>query len=224
MDSYGGFRGLARLTRVLVVLAAFGGVAGSQSVGTRTTVGGGQSGGVQTTVRLTKGSPARFEAGPPTSLGQRSIGPGTRPGAMLSVSDSIVRGWGWTVASVDPRRHVLRTEWLYFAGTGFTPDAGGQCEDGAVVGLRLEIALRRVAKDSADFVVRGEAVVVDGTHRTDAERFARGGFATLGSALQAGARSAGQWPDTLSVDLERVSGEMGARNGRPAHGCVGVRP
>ncbi|MHB1313706.1 MAG: hypothetical protein ACYC3L_16930 [Gemmatimonadaceae bacterium] len=140
------------------------------------------------------------------------------------MSDSIVRGWGWKVAAVDQRRHLMRTEWLYFSGTGFAPDAGEQCEDGAVVGLRLEIALRRVAKDSADFVVHGEAVVVDGRNRADAERFARRGFETMATVLQDGARSAAQWPDTLSGELERVSGEVGARAGQPAHGCVTLRP
>ncbi|MDP1892431.1 MAG: hypothetical protein Q8K55_16205 [Gemmatimonadaceae bacterium] len=144
---------------------------------------------------------------------------------MLSVADSILRAWGWLAASVDVRRSTLRTEWLYFAGMDFTPDAGRRCEDEyAVVGLRFEIAPRQLAKDSAVFVLRGEARIVDGMSRADAERFARGSFGTIGSALQASARDAALWPDTLSVTLERLSGEAGMRGGQRVQGCVTVRP
>ncbi|MDP1860279.1 MAG: hypothetical protein Q8K82_16500 [Gemmatimonadaceae bacterium] len=177
-----------------------------------------------TSFSLAKGAPVRFEAGPPTSLGQHSIGAATRRAAMLSVADSVVRSWGWEVKSVDLGRSALRTEWLYFSGPDFMPTAGRQCGDDATVGLRLEVTPRRVTKDSAEFVVRGEALLINGRGRADAERFARAGFAVLTSALQDGARGAERWPDTYTAALERFSGEIGVRQGGRVHGCLTVRP
>lgn len=205
--------GLSRLAWYMVCLSTLAGTGDAQGVSTGTSV------------TLAAGAPMRFAAGPPVSLGQRTLGSAARRSAMLSVADSILRVWGWHSASVDVRRSALRTEWLYFAGTDFTPTAGRQCEDeNAVVGLRLEIVPRQLAKDSAVFVLHGEARIVDGTRRSEAERFARGSFGTIGSALQAGARDAALWPDTLSVELERLSGEARVREGQRVRGCVTVRP
>ena len=205
--------GLSRIAWCMACLTAFVGTSDAQGVSTGTSV------------TLTAGAPTRFAAGPPVSLGQRTLGSAARRGAMLSVADSILRVWGWQAASVDVRRSALRTEWLYFAGTDFTPDAGRRCEDEhAVVGLRFEIAPRQFAKDSAVFVLRGEARIVDGRSRSDAERFARGSFGTIGSALLAGARDAARWPDTLSVEIARLTGEAGMREGQGIHGCAIVRP
>jgi hypothetical protein len=145
---------------------------------------------------------------------------------MLSIADSVVRAWGWEVASVDLKRAGLRTDWLYFAGREMTPRAGRRCEEDEdnVVGLRLEIAPRRLEKDSAEFVVRGEARFVGGRGRAEAERFARGSFATIGAALQDASRAATAWPDDFSRDIERVSGEAGLRMGARSRGCVTLRP
>lgn len=194
------------------------------SVGVFAAVSSAQSVASGTSFTLAKGAPARFEAGPPTSLGQHSIGAATRRAAMLSVADSVVRGWGWEVASVDLGRSALRTEWLYFSGPDFVPTAGRPCNDDAIVGLRLEVAPRRVTKDSAEFVVRGEALLISGRNRADAERFARRGFAVVSHALQDGARGAALWPDTYTAALERISGEVGMRQGGQVHGCLTVRP
>ncbi|MHB8838337.1 MAG: hypothetical protein ACYC7F_05230 [Gemmatimonadaceae bacterium] len=143
---------------------------------------------------------------------------------MLSVADSVVRGWGWQVKSVDMARSALRTEWLHFSGPDFMPAAGRQCGDDATVGLRLEVASRHVTKDSAEFVVRGEALLISGRRRAEAERFARGGFAAVSRALQDGTRGAEHWPDTYTPALERVSGEIGVRQGEQVHGCLTARP
>lgn len=203
---------LLRLLCGMVCLAVAAGRSDAQRVG------------AGTSVAVSVGAPGRFTAGPPLSLGQRSVGSSARRGAMLSVADSILRVWGWQAASVDVRRSVLRTEWQYFAGTEFTPSAGRPCEDGIVVGLRFELAPRQIANDSAVFVLRGEALIVDGNRRADAERFARGSFGTIGAALQAGAREADLWPDTVSVAMARLSGEVGMRVGQRSHGCVTIRP
>lgn len=205
--------GLSRLAWCLACLTAA--AAASDAQGVR----------AGTSVALTAGAPTRFAAGPPESLGQRTVGSAARRGATLSVADSILRVWGWHAASVDVRRAALRTEWLYFAGTDFTPDAGRQCDDrDVVVGLRLEMAPRQIAQDSAVFVLRGEARIVGGRRRADAERFARQSFGTIGAALQAGARDAVRWPDTLAVVLERLSGEAGIRAGQRLGGCATLRP
>jgi hypothetical protein len=148
----------------------------------------------------------------------------SRRSAALSASDSVVRYWGWQVATVNPDRATLRTEWLYFAGPDITPGAGRQCEDGALVGLRLEIAPRDIAKDTGEFVVRGEARVLAAASRTEAERLARRGLGTIGTELQEGIRAAALRPDTLAANLARVSGEVGVREGGQQYGCAILRP
>lgn len=205
-------RSILRSAVGLLGVAAWASISGAQAAVSRTSA------------TLATGSPNRLAADVPVSLGQRRIGTGTRRAAMLSVADSVVRAWGWQVASVDLRRAAMRTDWLYFAGTEMTPDAGRPCEEDNVVGLRLDIALRQSAKDSSEFVVRGEARVVEGRGRADAERFAHRSFATIGAALQDASRAATLWPDVFSPEIKRVSGEVVLRTERRAQGCVTLRP
>lgn len=177
-----------------------------------------------TSVTVAAGSRSRFAADVPVSLGQRRIGTGTRRAAMLSVADSVVRAWGWQIASVDLKRAAMRTEWLYFAGTEMTPRAGRPCEEDNVVGLRLDIALRQPANDSAEFVVRGEARFVRERGRVETERFAHRSFATISAALRDASRAATLWPDVFSREIERVSGEVEVSSGGRVQACVTVRP
>jgi hypothetical protein len=199
-------------------------VCGVASVAACTSSSTAVSSGTRTGLTLAIPSRSRFVAEPPVSLGQRSIGVASRRAAALSVTDSIVRYWGWQVATVDPRRTALRTEWLYLTGPDFSPGAGRQCEDGAVVGLRLEIAPRDTAKHRGEFLVRGEARVVAQANRSAAERLARQGLGTISKALQDGIRAAALRPDTLTASVARASGEIGILEGAQRYGCATVRP
>ena len=215
-------RSLVRGAVGLLGVAACAATSGGQGTGSRTSVS--QSTGSRTSVTLATGASRRFAADAPVSLGQRRIGPGTRRAAMLSVADSVVRAWGWQIASVDLERGAMRTEWLYFAGTEMTPNAGRECEGDAIVGLRLIVEPRNSSKNSSDFVVRGEARVVEGRDRADAQRFAHHSFGTIGAALQEASPAATHRPDVFSTELERLSGEVVLRQGGRADGCVTLRP
>lgn len=207
-----GHSDLRRLALFAAVLAASASICGAQRPG------------APGSLTLATGAPTPSEATLPLSLGSRSIGDGAHRNAMLSVADSVLQAWGWRVASVDPARGLLRSEWLYFAGTTFSPSAGLQCANGSVTGLRFEIAFVPSEAQTPKAVLHGEATIVSGRGRADGERFARRAFGTMGDVLREVGKTAAQRPDSLIVNLAPISGEVRFGSGARGRGCATVRP
>lgn len=171
------------------------------------------------------------------SLGQLSIGTSPHRYAALNVADSVLYAWGWRVASVDSVRRELTTSWLYFSDPQLTRTNGQPCDDGASVGLRLEV-VPAGGSDANAYSVRAQATIppqspaqttttattryrrASGPTTNDLQRAARTGFGTIAAELAHAMPSSFNQPDTLLAAVSAVSGAGGIGGAAGPRACA----